>query len=78
MNGETCRCPCCQQGIEAPHEYHLERRPMASEARCLGCEHITNEAMRCLPCPLQNSTAGVGVVDGETFSPKPPMGRAAP
>lgn len=29
MNGETCHCPCCQQGIEAPHEYHLERRPMA-------------------------------------------------
>jgi len=25
----ACACPCCLQGIEAPHEYHLERRPMA-------------------------------------------------
>lgn len=27
---EICHCPCCKQGIEAPHEYHLERRPMAA------------------------------------------------
>jgi hypothetical protein len=26
MAEELCNCPCCQQGIEAPHEYHLERR----------------------------------------------------
>ena len=30
---EACSCPCCQQGIAAPHEYHLERRPMSSEAQ---------------------------------------------
>ena len=24
----ACHCPCCQQGIPAPHEYHLEPRSM--------------------------------------------------
>jgi hypothetical protein len=28
MSNETCNCPCCREGIETPHEYHLERRPM--------------------------------------------------
>lgn len=28
MSNETCNCPCCREGIEAPHEYHLERRAM--------------------------------------------------
>lgn len=28
MTNEICHCPCCKQGIAAPHEYHLERRPM--------------------------------------------------
>lgn len=28
MSNETCNCLCCREGIEAPHEYHLERRPM--------------------------------------------------
>jgi hypothetical protein len=25
---QICHCPCCRDGIEAPHEYHLERRLM--------------------------------------------------
>lgn len=28
-SGSACHCPCCRAGIEAPHEYHLERRPMS-------------------------------------------------
>jgi hypothetical protein len=37
MSEETCNCPCCQQGIEAPHEYHLERRPMPGVTAGCAC-----------------------------------------
>ena len=41
MSNETCNCPCCQQGIEAPHEYHLERRPMPGTFACPICRTTT-------------------------------------
>lgn len=39
MNGEICNCPCCREGIEAPHEYHLEpRRAMPAPVCKCGAE----------------------------------------
>ena len=35
----VCHCPCCREGIEAPHEYHLERRPMAKATRGVATRH---------------------------------------
>jgi uncharacterized Zn finger protein (UPF0148 family) len=37
----TCNCPCCRQGIEAPHEYHLERRPIPGTSACPVCGKST-------------------------------------
>jgi hypothetical protein len=35
-----CSCPCCREGIPAPHEYHLEQRTMASQQQAVQGEPV--------------------------------------
>lgn len=53
--GDDPECPCCREGISAPHEYHLERRPMVAQPAAVQGESVTkvvrdpNEGCECGP-----------------------------
>jgi hypothetical protein len=74
MSNNTCKCPCCRADIEAPHEYHLERRPMAKllPCGCCGTKPGPNDHCFCANCgavlvtqdDVDARNAGVETSDG--------------